>query len=95
MLELEKVKKHLNVDEVYTDDDEYIRELVHISIVSIAQYLNRPIDKEPYDEVEAPIQHAIRIMVAQLYAHREPTTSNAVNKIPYTLDYLLSPYRVY
>jgi hypothetical protein len=41
-----------------------------------------------------PIYQAILLMVGQLYENREPVVSGTiVTKIPYTLEYLLAPYK--
>lgn len=41
-----------------------------------------------------PIKHAIKIMIGHLYNMREPVIAGvSVVKVPYTLEYLLSPYK--
>lgn len=90
---IEELKKHLNIDPTFSDDDNYIASLEEVSVDAISVHLNRALREEA--EIPSAIIHAIKLMVGQLYAHREPTTSNAVNTIPYTLDYLISLYRNY
>lgn len=92
MVTLDEIKKHLNI-EGFNDDDEYILSLVEVSIDALSKHLNRDLRNETTPP-EA-LKHAVKLMVGQLYAHREATTSEAVNSIPYTLDYLISIYRNY
>lgn len=48
-----------------------------------------------YEELPAPIRVAVLMLVAHWYRTREAVTSNAVSEIPYGVDALLSPFRVY
>ena len=40
VLELEQVKKHLNIDNSYTDDDLYILDLVTVAEDSVKKHLD-------------------------------------------------------
>lgn len=46
--------------------------------------------------VPADIKHAIKLLVGQMYAHREPeVTGTIVAKLGFTIDALLAPYGLY
>lgn len=46
--------------------------------------------------VPAPIHHAILLLVAHWYENREPVNvGNIINNMPFTVDALLAPYRVW
>lgn len=48
------------------------------------------------DAVPKPIHHAILLLVAHWYENREPVNiGNIVNALPFTVDSLLAPYRVW
>lgn len=44
---------------------------------------------------EPALLQAILFVIAHFYASREPVTESSINKIPYTLDYLLESYKYY
>jgi len=48
-----------------------------------------------YDSVPAPIRHAILMLVGQWYANREPTSDKALSELPFAVEALLSPFRVW
>jgi len=41
------------------------------------------------------MKHAMLMMVAHFYTHREPTTAEQVKNIPFSIAALLDPYRVF
>lgn len=43
----------------------------------------------------ASIIHAVLLLIGNLYNNREPVSYGTVVKVPYTLDYLLAPYKNY
>ncbi|MBP0439590.1 head-tail connector protein [Tianweitania sediminis] len=47
------------------------------------------------EQVPAPITTAILLMVGHLYRNREATGSSAVEAVPFGVEALLSPFRVY
>jgi Phage gp6-like head-tail connector protein len=147
-VDLKTVKKHLQIDEDYLDDDAYLLMLISVAEDSVATHLdidlkeiavesamevayNEPTilaatpeittivvaGKKRLKEIDsnlietqsdnssdntvttlnlpAAIQHAILLMVGNLYNNREPVSYNSVVTIPYTLEYLLGLYKNY
>lgn len=91
------LKRHLNVD--FSDDDAYIAELEKVAESYIETYLQRPLseltttDGCPHASLNASVRHAIRLMVGQLYANREPVSFAAPSEIPFGLRALLLPLK--
>lgn len=95
-LTVEDAKRHINVDADYTADDDYIADLIEVSEQAVQTHIDRPIDEiVTDDELPAPLLHAVRFLVGQLYANREPASFVAAYTVPYTYDYLISLYKRY
>lgn len=93
---LEQAKKHLNIDTDFTEDDNYIITLIQVAEDSVAQHLDIALNNLITGGVLPPaINHAILLMVGNLYANREPVSYGTVMKIPYTMEYLLGLYKHY
>ncbi len=98
IIELSKAKKHLNIDEEFKADDQYIESLIVVAEESVSIHLNYKslyslIAK--YGEMPAAVEHAVLLLVGNLYANREPVAYNSAVKVPYSYEYLLSLYRNY
>ena len=94
---LELAKKHLNLDEDYTEDDEYILGLVAAAKGAVEKALNASLDRlaeENGGEVPMAIIQAILLMVGNWYQNREITGSK-VAALPYNFEYLINLYKHY
>ena len=96
-IELEDIKKHLNLDEDYTDDDSY---LVYLESVA-EQLVEKHIDKTLEDmiaeegEVPKPLLQAMLLMIGNCFDNRESIAYGNAIEVPNTLQYILSMYRDY
>lgn len=98
ILTVEDLKKHLNVD--HSEDDDYIFELELVAQDYIANYLQRPLSELTVEQdgatVTAPaVRHAIRLLVGQWYANREPVAFASASEVPYGLAALLVPLKTF
>lgn len=131
-LTLELVKKHLNIDESFTDDDKYLHQLIEASLNIVIKRLGLTYEDFPFSDeqvcryklnngcvlglnnpdgkcpllcanrsfcrkitFEPALLQGILIMIGNLYNNRESVSDIKVNKIPYTLDYMLECYKNY
>lgn len=93
---LKEGKKHLQIDEDFTDDDNYIISLIQVAEDAVAQHLDTALIELIKDgELPSAVKHSILLMVGNLYATREPVAYTSAVKVPYTLDYLLGLYKHY
>ena len=93
---LEQVKKHLNIDASFTDDDSYISDLITVAEDAVSQHLDITLkDLVEGGTLPPSIIHSILLMVGNLYANREPVSYTSVAKVPFTLEYLLGLYKHY
>lgn len=94
---LELAKKHLNLDDEYTEDDEYILGLLAAAKGAVEMALNASLDRlaeENGGEVPMAIIQAILLMVGNWYQNREITGSK-VAALPYNFEYLINLYKHY
>ena len=92
-IEIQDIKKHLNID--FDDDDAYISDLIDAAQETISTYLNRPLEdfSDTSGQLRPALRHAVRLLVGNWYANREPVAYASATNVPYTLDYLLLPLK--
>lgn len=98
-VQLYQIKKHLNIDEQFTDDDEYLVGLCEVAQATVETHIDMPLNKlakKHGGKLPSPVFHAILIMIGNLYASRESVSfsGNAV-EIPLNYQYLIDLYRNY
>lgn len=93
---VDEAKKHLNIDDSFTDDDNYISGLILVAEDAVSKHLDIALDDLVVDgKLPSAIIHSILLMVGNLYANREPVSYSSVAKVPFTLEYLLGLYKRY
>lgn len=95
-LTLASTKKHLIVDDSFTDDDTYITNLMNVAEAVVERDIDQPLVtlEDGAGNLPAPITQAMLLVVGNLYANREPVAigASAVN-VPYTFEYLKGLYK--
>lgn len=94
---INQAKKHLQIDESFKEDDEYILMLIKVAEDSVSQHLDIALSDLVQNDGRLPssVIHSILLMIGNLYANREPVSFTTVAKVPYTLVYLLNLYKHY
>lgn len=94
-VDIDEMKRHLNI--LFNDDDLYLAELEEAAENTVAAHLNRPSLAALADggRLPADVRLAIKTLVANWYVNREPVSYGNPNKVPYTLEYVLQPYKLY
>lgn len=94
-LTVESVRRFLNIP--FTDDDELLMELIEGAESAIEHHIGQPISTFVSEdrELDPGLKTAIKTLVANLYSNREPVAYGQVYKVPYTMEYLLQPYKKY
>lgn len=97
-LDLSEIKKHLNVDNDFIDDDSYIISLAEVAEEIVAQHLRTSLDTiiaEKGGKLPSPIKHAMLLLIGNFYANRESVSYASTTQLPLSYEYLLSPYIEY
>ena len=92
------LKKNLNVDPDFVEDDEFIAALCMAAECAVENHISRPLSEvvEPSTGKLPPaIKHAILLLVGHFYANRESVSFAAGSEIPLGYQYLLQPYKSY
>ena len=94
-LKLYQIKRHLNIDERFQEDDEYLLELAEVAQAAVEKHLDtslQDIAKDNGGTLPSPIVHAMKLLVAEYYGQREAISYTATQVVPLAYDYLLAPY---
>lgn len=98
IIDLQLLKKHLNIEEEFTEDDTYLEMLSDSAVVFVEKYLEDSLELIANDnggELPPSLKLAIFILVADWYAYRESVTNLSVNKLPNSLIFILNQFRCY
>ena len=96
-LTLTELKKHLNIDSTFTDDDTYLTSLEEAGEEVVANYINRNLE-DTLDEngnLPAGLKHAILLWVGNMYAQRESISSVNYTAVPQSFDLICDLWRKY
>lgn len=96
-ISLDYAKKHLNIEDDFKDDDEYILGLINAAEESVRVHVN-----EDYDTLAeknggclpAPLLQAMLIAIGNWYQNREPLGTRNL-ALPFNYQYLIDLYRNY
>lgn len=93
-LQLEEIKKHLNIDEDFTDDDLYIESLGTVAENVVERHIDvklNTLDTEAGDLPPA-LRQAMLLLIGHLYANREAVGPVNDKELPLGYKYLLDLY---
>lgn len=95
-LNLEQVKKHLNIDSDFTEDDDYLNHLILVAESAVSIHLNIAlVELETGGTLPPAIIQAMLLMIGTLYSNRESVAYNNVMEVPLCYQYLIDLYRNY
>lgn len=91
-LNLEDVKKHLNIDNDFIEDDNYITSLIEVAENVVERHIGYKLsDKAEENNGSLPkgLEHAMLLMIGTFYNSRESVTFGAGTELPLGYNYLL------
>lgn len=95
---LAMLKRHLNIDQSFTEDDEYIMWLYQVAEATVQVHLCANLEDFEDDEhnIPAGIVHAMMLYIGDLYNSREGNAYGvSVQQVPFGYEYLISLYKNY
>lgn len=95
---LDRIKKHLNIDEDYKEDDSYITSLYEVAEKVVEKHTDSilsDVAKVSGGVLPSPLIHAMLLFIGDMYRNRESVSFTSVNSIPFSYDYILSLYKNY
>ena len=97
-LTLDQIKKHLNIDSYFHDDDQYLSDLGSVAELSVEKHIDYPLnviaDKNE-GELPMPIIQAMLLLIGTLYLNRESVSFGTAVPVPHAYDYLIALYQNY
>lgn len=96
-LQLYQIKKHLNIDEAWHEDDEYLVDLAMVAEKVVEQHIDCKLSNLEDDggELPTPIVHAMLLFIGDMYQSRESVAFTGATELPLSYNYLLSLYKDY
>jgi hypothetical protein len=96
MTTVQDLKKQLNIESDYTDDDLILQQYLNVAEASVLSYLNLYTGSTTgvtgtYQPVE--VKQGVLLLAAHLYTTRQIVAYGQPYKIPYTFEFLLNPYK--
>ena len=94
---LDMAKRHLNIEDAFTDDDDYIEGLIDVAEEKVAAELCMDADSMASINkngcLPSPLIHAILLTVGAYYTNREYITTVQTRPLEYGVKYLTQLYR--
>ena len=96
-IQLDLAKKHLNIEDDFIEDDEYILSLIEVAESAVRVHINvdfASIAEKNGGVLPPPILQAALLMVGNLYTNREPLGTKQ-QELPLNYQYLIDLYKNY
>lgn len=96
-LQLYQIKKHLNIDDTFHEDDEYLVDLAKVAENAIQKHIDTELSllEDEDGAIPMPLVQAMLLMIGTFYAKRESIAFASSTEVPLAYDYLLSLYKNY
>lgn len=96
-LQLYQIKKHLNINDSFHDDDEYLMDLCNVAENAVQKHIDTSLAslEDEGGMIPAPLLQAMLLMIGTFYAKRESIAFATASEVPIAYDYLLSLYKNY
>lgn len=95
-LTLADIKKHLNIDTEFTDDDNYLTALGNAAEEVVSRYIDQPLELVVKNNaLPAPLVCAALLWIGSAYAIRESVSSVNMTVVPNGFEMLCNLYTNY
>ena len=95
---LDRIKKHLNIDEYYKEDDWFLISLYQVAEKVVERHTDSKLSeiaKTNGGELPPPLVHAMLLLIGDYYKNRESVSFTSATSIPFSYDYILSLFKNY
>ncbi len=96
-LDLDELKRHLNLDENFDADDLYLMGLRDAAEEVVAKYIDYPLTQleDENHKLPASINHAMLLLIASWYCLRESVSSSNMLPVNHSFELLCDIWRDY
>lgn len=94
---LPTIKKHLNIDNSFIEDDMYLKMLAQVAETTVERHIDCELSKLQNESgaLPAPLIYAMLLHIGNMYMIREDVAIGSVTEVPLGYEYLLSLYKDY
>jgi hypothetical protein len=92
-LNINQLKRQLNIEEDYTNDDAILQHSLDVSIYAVNTYLGNSLSGYTNAEIPITVEQATLILASHYYLNRELVKPVEMKEIPYSFRFLLDPYK--
>ena len=88
---LQEIRKQLNLDDFYTEDNDYLIELIKVSEDVVEKRIGKKLCEcinPSTGELEPSVKHSILVLVSTYYNQREATSPTTITEVPLTFNFL-------
>lgn len=86
------LKKHLNIEEAFVDDDTYLESIIAVVELAISDYCKGGLADYTDETMPVVVKQAALILAAHLYLNRSMVSFAQGFEIPFSFRFLLNPY---
>nr|DAN16458.1 MAG TPA: head tail connector [Caudoviricetes sp.] len=90
---LEMIKTHLNIEQGYKLEDDYLLHLRSVSFLAVQNHICS--DLATLNGHKEAIGHCLLLLIGTLYLQRESIGTSSMKECPHTLGYILDQYKNY
>lgn len=97
-IQLYQVKKQINLDEDFRDDDEYLVDLINVAEQMVENHIDDKLEeiaKANGNCLPRPLIQAMLLFIGNLYANRESIAFASSSEIPLSYNYILDGFKNY
>jgi hypothetical protein len=96
-IDLNTIKKHLNIDTEFTEDDDYLMMLEGVAEISVEKHIDKSLTElvDGEGNLPSPLKQAMLLYIGNMYLSRESVTFGNAVEIPLSYNYLLDLYKDY
>lgn len=97
-IQLYQIKKHLNIDDDFFNDDEYLLHLAEVAEKLVQKHIDNNLSElcaENSGDLPSPLLHAMLLMIGNLYENREPIAFASHSELALSYNYILDLYKNY
>jgi hypothetical protein len=98
IMNISQLKRQLKIEDTYTSEDailQFYLDVAQPAAINFLNYFTGSTSGITGSTMPMPIQQAILILAAHLYINRTPVSFGQPYVIPYTLEWLLQPYKYF
>lgn len=96
-LQLDLIKNHLNIDDSFKGDDNYLIYLATVAELTVEKHIDNNLSSlaNRRGDLPSPLLHAMLLFIGDMYNNRESISYSAPHEVPFSYGYLLDLYKNY